>query len=119
MLDSGALSGTWKIGMARARAKERVEPSLRAAVDAFLSSARCANTNTRRAYTAVLDRLLADLGDQRRLGDVSGDELADVLEAAWGGAGPATWNRNRARSVLLALLVRQEPIPGPGPAAEH
>jgi len=121
MLDSGALSGTWKIGMAKARAKERVEPSLRVAVDAFLSSARCASTNTRRAYTTVLDRLLADLGVQRRLGDVSGDELADVLEAAWGGAGPATWNRNRAAlcSWLSWCAKNRYPVPALPPSIER
>jgi len=69
---------------------------LRVTVDAFLSSARCANPNTRRAYTTVLDRVLAELGDDRPLAEVSGDELAGVVEAAWTGAGAATWNRNRA-----------------------
>lgn len=82
--------------MAKARATKGSEPSLRVAVDAFLSSSRCANPNTRRAYTTVLERVLADLGDHRLLGKTSGEELASVLEAAWGGAGAATWNRNRA-----------------------
>lgn len=49
--------------MAKARATKGSEPSLRVAVDAFLSSSRCANPNTRRAYTTVLERVLADLGD--------------------------------------------------------
>jgi integrase len=71
-------------------------PTLRKAVDAFLSSSRCANPNTRRAYTAVLDRCLAELGADRTLAEVRGDDLSGVLARAWGGAGPATWNRNRA-----------------------
>ena len=36
--------------------------TLAEAADAFLSSPRCANPNTRRAYTGALDRLLAELG---------------------------------------------------------
>ena len=43
----------------------RVGPTLREAVDAFVSSPRCANPNTRRAYTAVLDRALDHLGPDR------------------------------------------------------
>jgi hypothetical protein len=65
-------------------------------MDAFLSSSRCANPSTRRAYTAVLDRCLADLGADLSLAEVSGDDLAGVLARAWGDASPATWNRNRA-----------------------
>jgi len=30
---------------------------------------------------------------------VSGDDLAEVLEQAWGKAAPATWNRNRAAPI--------------------
>jgi integrase len=71
-------------------------PTLREAVDAFLSSSRCGNPNTRRAYTTVLDRCLADLGADRALAEIHGDDLSGVLARAWGGAGPATWNRNRA-----------------------
>ncbi|MGH9066345.1 MAG: hypothetical protein ACRD0J_02305, partial [Acidimicrobiales bacterium] len=82
--------------MASTETSERTETHLRAAVDAFLSSPHCANPNTRRAYTTVLDRVLADLGDDRALAKVTGNELGGVLEAAWSGAGPATWNRNRA-----------------------
>jgi hypothetical protein len=31
----------------------------------------------------VLDRLLAELGGERPLATVDGDELADLLELAW------------------------------------
>lgn len=71
-------------------------PSLRAAVDGFLSSPRCANPNTRRAYTNALDRLLADLGHGRRLDRLGADELAATFVNLWSHTAPATWNRNRA-----------------------
>jgi integrase len=70
--------------------------TVQAAVDAFLSSPRCANPNTRRGYAGVLDRLLAELGADRPLAAVGGDELADLLDRLWGQRAPATWNRNRA-----------------------
>jgi integrase len=76
--------------------KQRSEATVGTAVDAFLSSSRLANSNTRRAYASVLDRVLSDLGADRPLAEVSGDELAEVVEQAWGKAAPATWNRNRA-----------------------
>jgi hypothetical protein len=69
--DSGTLSGTsaeeeqmtGKIMPLR----ERDTSTVQAAADAFLSSPRYANPNTRRGYTGVLDRLLAGLGASRRL----------------------------------------------------
>jgi hypothetical protein len=69
---------------------------LREALEAFLSCPRCANSNTRRAYAAVLDRALDHLGPDRALAEVTGEELAEMFTAAWGGSAPATWNRNRA-----------------------
>ena len=41
--------------------RERDTSTVQAAADAFLSSPRYANPNTRRGYTGVLDRLLAGL----------------------------------------------------------
>jgi len=70
--------------------------TVRDTVDAFLSSPRCANPNTRRAYTGVLDRVLDEVGAEVELGQVSGEQLAEVLERLWGERSPATWNRNRA-----------------------
>ena len=70
--------------------------TVRDTVDAFLSSPRCANPNTRRAYTGVLDRVLDEIGAEVELGQVSGEQLAEVLERLWGERSPATWNRNRA-----------------------
>jgi len=67
--DSGTLSGTsaeeeqmtGKIMPLR----ERGTSTIQAAADAFLSSPRYANPNTRRGYTGVLDRLLAGPGASR------------------------------------------------------
>lgn len=70
--------------------------TVRDTVDAFLSSPRCANPNTRRAYTGVLDRVLDGIGAEVELGQVSGEQLAAILERLWGERSPATWNRNRA-----------------------
>lgn len=47
--------------------RERDALTVQAAADAFLSSPRYANPNTRRGYTSVLDRLLAGLGASRPL----------------------------------------------------
>ena len=66
--------------------RERDTTTVQAAADAFLSSPRYANPNTRRGYTGVLDRLLAGLGASRPLAEVSGEELAGLLEQLWGGA---------------------------------
>ena len=52
------------------------------AVDAFLSSSRLANPNTRRAYAAVLDRVTSDVGADKVLAEVSSDDLAEVVEQA-------------------------------------
>ena len=73
--------------------------TLAEAADAFLSSPRAANPNTRRAYADVLDRLAAELGPDRPLAAVPGDEIAAALGRLWGGRAPATWNRNRAAVV--------------------
>ena len=65
--------------------RERDTSTVQAAADAFLSSPRYASPNTRRGYTGVLDRLLAGLGASRPLAEVSGEELAGLLEQLWGG----------------------------------
>ena len=70
--------------------------TLQAAADAFLSSPRCENQNTRRAYAGVIDTLAAELGAGRELADATDDEIAAVLKARWATAGESTWNRNRA-----------------------
>ena len=60
--------------------RERDTRTVQAAADAFLSSPRYANPNTRRGYTGVLDRLPAELGAGRPLAEASGEELAGLLE---------------------------------------
>jgi hypothetical protein len=75
--------------------RERDTTTVQAAADAFLSSPRYANPDTRRGCTGVLGRLLAGFGVSRPLAEVSGEELAGLLEQLWGRCAPATWNRNR------------------------
>src|SRR3954454_1725135 len=87
---------TGKVTALRERDTTTLQAAIQAAVDAFLSSPRCANPNTRRGYAGVLDRLLTVLGPDRPLASVDGDELADLLDRLWGERAPATWNRNRA-----------------------
>src|SRR5689334_20684246 len=65
--------------------RERDASTIQAAADAFLSSPRYANPNTRRGYTGVLDRLLAGLSAARPLAEVNGEELAGLLDQPWGG----------------------------------
>lgn len=90
-------------------------------MDGFLSSPRLANANTRRAYAGVMDRLASDLGADLVPGEAGGNELAEVLEAAWGGASPATWNRNRAAvSSFCAWSTRNAyPVPALPPGLER
>lgn len=74
----------------------KTDATIRVTVDAFLSSSRCANRNTRRTYGDVLDRLAGHLGADRRLADVFDDELVDALHGLWGKAAASTWNSRRA-----------------------
>ena len=87
--------------------------TVQAAIDAFLSSTRCVNPNTRRGYAGVLDRLLAELGPDRRLASLAGDELADLLEQLWGHRAPATWNRNRAAVAGWLSWCARNRLPAP------
>ncbi|MGO9793659.1 MAG: tyrosine-type recombinase/integrase [Solirubrobacteraceae bacterium] len=81
---------------ATTKAPREAAVTLRAAADAFLSSPRCENANTRRAYTGVIDKITSQLGASRLLDDISNDEIAAVLEGEWASAHESTWNRNRA-----------------------
>ena len=93
--------------------RERDTSTAQAAADAFLSSPRYANPNTRRGYTGVLDRLLAGLGASRPLAEVSGEELAGLLEQLWGRCAPATWNRNRGAVTAWLSWCAANRIPAP------
>ena len=99
--------------------RERDTSTIQAAADAFLSSPRYANPNTRRGYTGVLDRLLAALGASRPLAEVSGEELAGLLEQLWGQCAPATWNRNRGAVTAWLSWCAASRLPGPGPAGQR
>jgi site-specific recombinase XerD len=70
--------------------------TLQHAADAFLSSPRCENPNTRRAYATVIDKLNAQLDPARELADIDDKQIAGALESLWGDAAASTWNRNRA-----------------------
>lgn len=100
---------TGKIMPLRARDTSTVQ----AAADAFLSSPRYANPNTRRGYTGVLDRLLAGLDASRPLAEVSGEELAGLLEQLWGQRAPATWNRNRGAVAAWLSWCAANRLPAP------
>ena len=93
--------------------RERDTSTVQAAADAFLSSPRYANPNTRRGYTSVLDRLLARLGADRPLAEISGEELAGLLEQLWGQRAPATWNRNRGAVVAWLSWCAANRLPAP------
>jgi hypothetical protein len=94
--DSGTLSGTSEARMVPTTPPPPRGPTLREAVDTFISCPRCANPNTRRAYAAALDCVLAGLGSHRLLATLASDELATAFTTKWANAAPATWNRNRA-----------------------
>jgi hypothetical protein len=68
--------------------RERDTSTVQAAADAFLSSPRHANPNTRRGYTGVLDRLLAGLGADRPLAEVSGGRSWPGCWSSSGGGAP-------------------------------
>ena len=92
--------------------------TLQAAADAFLSSPRCENANTRRAYAGVIDKLAAELGGGRELADISDDEIAAVLKALWARAAESTWNRNRAAAnAWLSWCRDRQGWPAPAVAA--
>ncbi len=71
--------------------------TLQAAADAFLSSPRCENPNTRRAYAGVVDNVIGQLGALRPLAEVTDAEIGEVVEGLWGTAadrrGTATGQR--------------------------
>ena len=87
--------------------------TIRVALDRFLSSPRCKNTNTRHAYTNVLDRVANKLGADHQLVGVSGDRLAEVLDELLGTSMQATWNRNRAAVASFVTWCAKNPIFAP------
>lgn len=76
--------------------RRRGPVTVREAVDEFLAAPRgSGSVHTRRAYTDVLHRVADQVGPDRELAGLDGDDVADTLTALWGAAAPATWNRNR------------------------
>ena len=61
----------------------------------------------------MLDRLLAGLGASRPLAEVSGEELAGLLEQLWGQRAPATWNRNRGAVAAWLSWCAANRLPAP------
>ncbi|MBU8820419.1 site-specific integrase [Mycolicibacterium goodii] len=71
-------------------------PTVRTAVDEFLAAPRNQRSpHTARAYGNTLGHVAAHLGGDRLLAEVTEDQVHDALNALWGDAAPATWNRNR------------------------
>jgi integrase len=70
------------------------ERTLGAAVDAFLSQPRSATTA--RTYALTLEHLARQLGRDRPLADMGGNELDMAVSQLWGQRAPRTWNRHLA-----------------------
>jgi integrase len=77
------------------------QPTLAAAVEAFLAGAELAPTS-RRVYRQALVPLALQLGAERPLGNVELEHLEHAARELWGQLAPATWNRNTA--VLKSFL---------------
>jgi integrase len=93
--------------------------TLTAAADAFLSTPRMSNPNTRRAYAGAIDQAIAVLGPGRLLTDVSDHEVGTVAGQLWGGRAEATWNRNRAAiSSWLTWCQTRKHWPAPSVPAD-
>ena len=75
----------------------------------------------RRSYTGVLDRPLGQLGADRPLAEVRGEDLAELLERLWGQRAPATFNRNRAAvsAWLTWCATNRLPAPSLPPGVER
>lgn len=61
----------------------------------------------------MLDRLLAGLDASRPLAEVSGEELAGLLEQLWGQRAPATWNRKRGAVAAWLSWCAASWLPAP------
>jgi integrase len=105
--------------LARVAAIRTGSVTLQAAADAFLSSARCANPNTRRGYAGVIDNVIARLGADRALAGVADEEIGAVLTGLWGKGAASTWNRNRAAiNSWLAWCTAKKRWPAPAVPAD-
>jgi hypothetical protein len=76
------------------------------AVGAFLTRPDLA-PRSRTVYGQTLTRLIADLGPQFPVAELSGTELSAFLQRHYGHAAPATWNLNLATlHSFLAFCTR-------------
>jgi integrase len=95
--------------------RDRSGATVQLAADPFLSSTRCANPNTRRAYASVLYR---PPRPRPRPGQYPGEEVATALKHLWGTAAPATWNQGRAAAASWLVWCARNSYTGPSlPAA--
>ncbi len=85
------------------------ERTLGAAVDAFLAQPRPATTA--RTYTRTLEQMAGQLGRDRPLAGVTGDELADAAGQLWGSLAPRTWNRHLATTGSFLAWCRRHGWP--------
>lgn len=75
--------------------------TLEAAVEAFLGRQGKLAPSTRRVYRQCVKRLVADLGPEAALDDITLEDLERHLEATYPTAAPATYNRNVATIASL------------------
>ncbi len=82
---------------------------MRRAVDAFLSSSRCANPNTRRAYAGALDRVSATVGPAAAAGGSCRGRTRGRDDRGVGERGAGDLEPELGRGGRLTALVRPEP----------
>ena len=83
--------------------------TLQAAADAFLSSPRCENANTRRAYAGVIDRMAVQLGSEKAVAEQARHE-AEVANRAKTQFFTAASHAQRAADFLNNAATRIMPI---------
>src|SRR2546429_1743139 len=85
------------------------ERTLGAAVAASLAQPR--PTTTARTYTRTLERLAGELGRDRPLADIAGEDLDGAVGRLWGGLAPRTWNRHLATTGSFLAWCRRHGWP--------
>ena len=99
-------------------------PPIGVAVDAFFVHRDLA-PNSRRAYRAALEPLVAAVGAAQPLAALTPDAVAEVFTERWSGSAPSTWNTRRAavRAFVSWCETRwpigADPLAGVGPRRQH
>ena len=99
-------------------------PPVGAAVEAFFVHRDLA-PNSRRAYRAALDPLVAAVGANQPLAALTPDAVAGVFTDRWGGAAAATWNTRRAAVRAFVSWCEDrwtlgtDPLAAIGPRRQH